>query len=86
MLTAVADAAAASGDFDRAEVVAASITDLDWRADVLTAVGGNAAAVSGDFDRARQLAVQAEAMARAITAPDRQAQALTALARAVTIA
>ena len=55
VLTAVADAAAASGDFDRAEAVAASITDLERRADVLTAVA-DAAAAGGDFDRAEAVA------------------------------
>jgi hypothetical protein len=76
VLTELARAAAALGDLDRAEATARAITRLDRRAPTLADLA-QVAAGAGDLDRAAALAGQAEATARAIIDPGRQAQVLT---------
>ena len=74
-LAAVAQAIATTGDTDRAETVARSITNPFGQARALAAVA-QAIATTGDTDRA-------ETVARSITDPFQQAQALAAVAAAI---
>ncbi|MEU4088749.1 hypothetical protein [Streptomyces aureus] len=80
VLAEIAEAAARAGDHERArrlatDAVQTARTITGWQAQALAGVAG-AVARAGDHERA-------EALARTITAPDRQAEALVAVAEAV---
>ncbi|MGA9678495.1 MAG: hypothetical protein WBR28_25620 [Mycobacterium sp.] len=81
-MSALAQAVAATGEFDRAEDLARAITDpySYWKAEALSALA-QAAAATGEHDRARRLLPEAEDLARAITHPYRKAKALIMLAQ-----
>ena len=72
-MSALAQAAAATGEFDRAEELARAITAPYWQAAALSALA-QAAAATGEFDRAEELA-------RAITDRHKCGEALIMLAQ-----
>ena len=80
-MSALAQAAAATGEFDRAEDLARAITDPYEHAEAVSALA-QAAAATGEHDRARRLLSEAEDLARAITNQGDQAKAVSALAQA----
>ena len=83
-MSGVAGAAAASGDYDRAEQIARSLTDPYWQARTLADAA--TAAASGDRDRARWLTDEAERIARSIiTHPNQQVRAVAAVAAAAAV-
>ena len=81
VLASVAKATAKTGNLDRAEITARSITELRQQAWALASVA-EVVAKAGDLERARALIVRAEAIARSIGTPDDQNSALAFAAEA----
>lgn len=79
-LARIAQAVTAGGDHDWAEALTELITKPKLRAEALARIA-QAVAVGGEDDRAARLADEAATLARQITDPDEQAEALAGLAR-----